>query len=326
MTDAPLLSPVRIGRSEKYHLPLGTGGSFYGLNHGNREGEDGILAVLATALETEITHFDTATGYGGGYSERLIGCFMAAEPGRRERVFLASKANLDDVSAEAMIKAIDASRDRLQVDMIDLYYLHWPRTGQDMRPWMDGLERARQQGKIRAIGVSNFTVPQMEQLASAGQIDAYQCGYNLLWRFAEKDILPYCAEHGISVVVYSALAHGILSGKYSRELEFVPGDQRWTITLFRGDVWPQVYAAVEQMKQVADKAGCELAHLALRWLLRQSPVTSVLVSAKNREQMLDNRRALSVEIPDAVLNELTELSDRVMQLIPDEGNPFGYHP
>ena len=317
------LSTVKLGRSEKQHLPLGMGGSFYGLDQ--YQGEADILDALEAALEHGITHFDTATDYGDGSSERLLGRFMA-KGDRRERIFLASKANLNDTRAQAIIRAVDASRERLQTDVIDLYYLHWPRTGQDMRPWMEGLEAARQQGRIRAIGVSNFSVSQMEQLAEVGRIDAYQLGYNLLWRFGEQDILPYCAKHNIRVVAYSALAHGILSGKYGRQLEFVPDDQRWSITLFRDGVWPQVFEAVEGFKMVAARADRSLAHLALRWLLRQPAVASVLVSAKHRQQVLENRRALEGVIPDDALDELTALSDRAMHAIPDEGNPFGYHP
>jgi myo-inositol catabolism protein IolS len=325
MNTESVLARVQIGRSQKRHLPLGMGGSFYGLDHQHKQGESEILAALEAALENGITHFDTATDYGDGYSERLLGRFIAADSKRREQVFLASKANLNDISARAINKAIEASLERLQTDVIDLYYLHWPRTGQDMRPWMEGLETAREQGKIRAIGVSNFSVAQMQQLAEVGQIDAYQLGYNLLWRFGEKEILPYCAKHNIAVIAYSALAHGILSGKYARALKFVLNDQRWSISLFREDVWPQVHAAVETFKQVSAREQLPLSHLALRWLLHQPAITSVLVSAKNKQQVLENRKALNLEIADSVLNELTNLSDAI-QATPDEGNPFGYHP
>jgi myo-inositol catabolism protein IolS len=320
------VAPVKIGRSEKLHLPLGMGGSYYGLDHGQQQGERDILAAMEAALELGISHFDTATGYGNGYSERLLGRFIRAKSGRREQIFLASKANLDDISVSGILKEIDASRERLQTDLIDLYYLHWPRTGQDMRPWMEGLEIARQKAWIRAIGVSNFSVLQMDQLLEVGQIDAYQLGYNLLWRFAETDIIPYCAAKNISVVAYSALAHGILAGKYPQNLEFVPGDQRWSITLFKADVWEHVFEGVESFKALAAREHYALSQLALRWLLHQPAVTSVLVSAKNKQQVLSNRKALDLEIPDAVFDELTRLSDRVIQAIPDEGNPFGYHP
>jgi aryl-alcohol dehydrogenase-like predicted oxidoreductase len=281
---------------------------------------------METAFDKGITHFDTAAGYGNGYSERLIGRFIAAQPSRRAPMFLASKFASDDMSAQAMIKAVDDSRSRLQTDMIDLYYIHWPRTGQDMRPLMEGLETARQQGKIQAIGVSNFSVEQMEQVAEVGRIDAHQLGYNLLWRYDEQDVIPYCVEHNIAVVVYSALAHGILAGKYSRQLDFVKGDQRWSITLFRDNVWPHVYEGMEAFKALAERTGYPLTQLAIQWLLYQYGVTSVLVGAKNKEQALANAQALQAEIPVDVLNELTALSNQVRQYIPDEGNPFGYHP
>ncbi len=317
---------VHIGRSEKNHARLGMGGSFYGLDHSSGQGEADILAAMEAALDNGITHFDTASGYGNGYSERLIGRFMAADSSRRDRIFLASKFASDDISAQAMIKAIDDSRLRLQTDMIDLYYIHWPRTGRDLRPLIEGLETARQQGKVQAIGVSNFSVEQMTQLSEVGQIDAHQLGYNLLWRYDEQDVILYCAEHNIAVVVYSALAHGILAGKYQRQLDFIKGDQRWSITLFRDTVWPHVYEATETFKALAARTDHPLTHLAIQWLLHQRGVTSVLVGAKNKAQALANVKALQAKVPDNVLGELTMLSNRALHYIPDEGNPFGYHP
>ncbi|WP_309572713.1 aldo/keto reductase [Deinococcus sp.] len=306
-------------------VPLGMGGSFYGVGTSRPE-EAALQAALEGALASGITHFDTATDYGAGASERRLGQFLSAGLGRRGRVFLASKANLDEVSAAAALRAVDASLERLGTDVIDLYYLHWPRTGHDLRPWMEGLERARQQGKIRAVGVSNFSVAQMRQLSEAGRIDACQIGYNLLWRFPEAGVLPYCVDQGIAVVAYSALAHGILAGRYEPHLTFAPDDQRWTISLFRPDVWPQVYAAVQEFVALAARAGVPLATLALRWLLSRPGVGAVLVSARSPEQVRANVRALEASIPAGTLDELTALSDGARVGIPDDGNPFGYHP
>lgn len=320
------LIPRQIGSQTGFHAPLGMGCSFYGLTDWHGPEAQALLDALTVALEQGITHFDTAEGYGGGESEKLIGRFVAHDTTRREKIFLASKANVSEMSQQAILDAIDNSLKRLQTDVIDLYYIHWPRTGKDLRPLMEGLEIARAQGKIRAVGVSNFSVAQMQQVAEVGTIDAHQLGYNLLWRFPERDVLPYCAENGIAVVVYSALAHGILSGKYARELAFIPGDQRWRILLFRQDVWPQVYGAVAEFKAVAERAGCSLTHLALRWLLAQSSVTAVLVSAKNPAQARANAQMLEAEIPPWALAELDALSLTAARLIPDEGNPFGYHP
>jgi myo-inositol catabolism protein IolS len=225
-----------------------------------------------------------------------------------------------------MIDAVDASRARLQTDVIDLYYIHWPRTGRDLRPWMEGLETARQEGKIRAIGVSNFSIAQMEQVAEAGHIDAHQMLYNLLWRFNERDLIPYCVEHQIAIVTYSSIAHGILAGRYPRDLQLPPGDQRRDILPFHDDVWPSVYEAVEEFKQVAESAGRPLIHMAIRWLLHQPSVTTVLVGARDARQAESNAQALEGTIADDVFEKLTVASDRAMKHIPDKGNPYGYYP
>ena len=322
---SPLL-PVQIGSIEKSHAPLGMGCSFYGISQWGGQQTDAILEAMATALDKGITHFDTAEGYGGGESERLIGQFLSADSTRRDQMFIASKANLNDTSAQAMLDAIDASLTRLQTDVIDLYYIHWPRTGKDLRPMMEGLIRARQQGKIKAIGVSNFLVEHMEQISEVGTIDAHQMGYSLLWRFPERDIIPYCVENQIAIVVYSALAHGILAGKYQRELAFDEGDQRWGILHFREGVWSHAFESMQAFNAVADRIEKPLSQLAIRWLLHQESITSVLVSAKNPSQADANARALQGEIDDSIMNELTAISDQAMRHIPDVGNPFGYHP
>ena len=320
------LTPVRIGPSEKVHAPLGLGTWSFGANQWSGQEDANLLGAMEAALDHGITHFDSATDYGDGYSERLIGRFLAADPRRRERLFLATKANLDELTSQRMLAAIDDSRARLQTDMIDLYYIHWPRTGQDMRPVMEGLELARQQGKIKAIGVSNFSVEQMMQVAEVGRIDAHQLGYNLVWRFSERDLIPYCIANDIAIVTYSSIAHGILAGRFTRQLNLPPGDQRHGILLFREDVWPFVYEGVEQFKRVAQEAGVHLIHLAIRWLLHQPGITTVLVGARNASQAEFNAQALQCEIPASVFDELSRISDSVMQNIPDEGNPFGYHP
>ena len=326
MTVPSDVLPVQIGASDKHPLPLGLGGTTFGPSQWSGQEDVNLLAGMEASLAHGVTHFDTGADYGGGYSERLIGRFMAAEPGRRERIFLASKANLNEITAQAMLDAIDGSRARLQTDLIDLYYIHWPRTGKDMRPWMEGLETARQRGIIRAVGVSNFSVEQMEQLAQVGQIDAHQLNYSLLWRFPERDLLPYCEAHGIAVITYSSLAHGILAGKFQRRNHFPEGDQRRRILLFRDDVWSGVYEAVEAFKSVAERSGHSLIHLALRWLLHQPGVTSVLASARDARQAAFNAQALDASIEDALFEELSIISSRFAQVIPDEGNPYGYHP
>jgi myo-inositol catabolism protein IolS len=320
------ITPVRIGPAQKPHCPLGLGCWSFGSQQWTGQEDANLLETMQAAADHGITHFDTASDYGDGYSETLIGRFLRANDERRSHIFIASKANLDEMSAQHMLDAINASRSRLQTDFIDLYYVHWPRTGKDMRPVIEGLETARQRGIIGAVGVSNFSVEQMEQVSEAGRLDAHQLNYNLFWRYREKEIIPYCVEHHIAVVTYSSAAHGILSGRFSRELNLPDGDQRRGVLLFQDDVWPHVYVAVDELKVLAAEIGRSLIHLGIRWVLHQPAVTSVLVGARNAQQVEQNAAALDGDIPAWVFERMTSISDQTLKHIPDVGNVFGYYP
>jgi len=241
-------------------------------------------------------------------------------------VFLASKAHTDELTATAIIGEVEGSLKRLNVDAVDLYYIHWPRAGRDMRPLMEGLERLRAAGKVGAVGVSNFTVGQMQQVAEVGSIDAHQLGYNLLWRYAEDTVIPYCRQNGIAVIAYSALAHGILTGKFSRDLQLQPGDQRHTILPFRASIWPHVHASVEQLKQLATEFGLPLSNLAVRWILSRPGIDTVVVGARNRQQSEENVAALVPTISPGVFDRITAISDEITGHVPDVGNLFNHYP
>jgi aryl-alcohol dehydrogenase-like predicted oxidoreductase len=316
------VAPVKIPPVEKRLNPLALGGSLFGVDPWGKQRAE-LLAMLETALQNGLNHFDTASDYGDGQSEQLLGQFLK---GRREQVFLASKANLDEMNADLMLEQVNQSLARLQTEVIDLYYIHWPRQGKDLRPLMEGLERARQQGKIRAIGVSNFSVEQMEQVAQVGRINAHQLGYNLFWRVAEREVIPYCREHQIAVVTYSSIAQGILTGKFTRQLRFDPGDQRTDIIFFEEAVWPHIYAGVEQLITLAQEIDRPLIHLAIRWVLQQKDVHTAVVGARHPQQVEDNIAALTGDIPAGIFEQMTEISDAVIQHIPDIGNMYRHYP
>ena len=300
---------------------LALGGSLFGAGQWDAASHAERVATMEAALRRGINHFDTASDYGGGESERVTGRFAAE---RREQVFVASKAAVEQMDAAQMLAAVNQSLERMQLDCIDLYYIHWPREGKDPRPLMEGLETARAQGKIRLVGVSNFSRAEMEQAAQAGRIDAHQLCYSLLWRFAEADIIPYCRANQIAVVTYSSVAQGVLTGKFARQPQLQPGDSRAGTVHFEADVWPHVYAAVEAMKALA--VGRPLAHLAIRWVLEQPGIDSAVVSARTAEQLDENADALDGDIPAGIFEALTALSDEAMQHIPDTGNMYRYYP
>lgn len=295
--------------------------TFGGAQWGGQDDAESLRA-MERAFELGMTHFDTASGYGGGHSERVVGEFIRD---KRDSIFLASKQGAN-AKKEKYAGSIRSSLERLGTDYVDLYYIHWPKSNIDLRPTMEALVEAQEEGLVGAIGVSNFSTEQMDQISEVGRIDAHQLCYNLLWRWDEADIIPYCVEHGISVVTYSSIAQGILTGKFPQQPEFREGDQRPQTTLFDPLVWPHVFAGVEEMKTVAEESGRSLTHLAIRWVAEQSAVTSVLVGVRNAAQVEENAQAMDGEIERTVFERLTAISDRVRDQIPDTGNIFRYYP
>jgi myo-inositol catabolism protein IolS len=323
MSDTSLDTAIqarRLGPSRKAVLPMGLGGSWFVPYSAPGAEDANLLDAMQAMYDGGVRHFDTGARYGGGHSEELYGQFVKA---RRGEIYLASKADPEQSTAEGMLAEVEGSLRRLQVEMIDLYYIHWPRTGRDMRPVMEGLERARAQGKVGAVGVSNFSVADMRQVREVGTIDVHQLGYNLLWRTAEAEILPFCIENGIDVVSYSSLAHGILTGKFPRHPELPEGDQRHRILPFRSDIWPHVYAGVEELKAIAAELGRPVMHLAVRWNLARPGIGAVLVGARNRAQAEANVAALEGAIPEAAVERMTAISDEIVRHVPEENNLFG---
>lgn len=193
---------------------------------GKQSHSDSVKTIQA-ALRGGIKHFDTARSYSNGRSEQITGQQLKKN---RDDVIVATKTTW--LPAEKIEKYIDISLNRLCTDRIDILYIHWPKPGIDFRPMMEALEKLRTAGKIKYIGVSNFTTNNMESLISAGKIDYYQTGYSLIWRFPEKEIIPYCLENKIKIVSYSSLAQGILTDKFDISKKFLSGDPRNKLAFF----------------------------------------------------------------------------------------------
>lgn len=323
MSAMTILEPiVKIKPVDKPHSQLGLGCWQFGGNAWVGQDDADSMKAMEAAFEQGINHLDTATGYGKGHSEELVGRFIKD---KREQVFVATKVGAM-ADGRKYTEGIEASLKRLDTDYVDLYYIHWPKTDVDLRPTMEALEKAREQGKVRAIGVSNFSPEQMDQISEVGTINAHQLCYNLVWRYDENDVIPYCREHEIAMVTYSSIAQGILTGKFPREPKFEEGDVRASTIHFDPEVWPKVYEGVEQLKAVAERAGRPLVDLAIRWVAAQPGVANVLVGVRNDKQLRQNVEAMSGEVSDDVLAELTRISDQIVSEIPDVGNIFRYYP
>lgn len=299
-------------------LSLGTW-AFGGRHWGDQQLDEDSLAAMATAVAAGMTHFDTASGYGMGRSERLIGRFFREDAAAAQRVFLASKFfPKPGCDAQYAYDSVGRSLDRLARDRIDLYYLHWPRQDMDLREPLAGLERARAEGLIRYVGVSNFNVAHLKQGLEVSRIDAHQFCYNLIWRYPEEDILPFCRDHGIAGVSYSSIAQGVLTGKFGLRPQFSADDERAKTVIFEDAVWPLVHRAVAELSVLAAEAGRPLAQCAIRWVAAQAGITSVLVGARNAEQVRQNAAASQGTLAPEILARMTTVTDRLAAALPSD--------
>ena len=183
---------------------------------------------------------------------------------------------------------------------------------------MGALNELKQQGKIRAIGVSNFNRAQIEEAAQFGRIDSLQPPYSLFWRQVENDAGPYCAENKITILAYSPLAQGLLTGKFKRGHKFAEGDNRARNKLFQGETFDRALNALDKLRPLADKYGVTLGQLALAWLIAQ-PQTSAIVGARNAEQATQNAGAGDVEIDEEDLEAIDEIGRTVTDRL--DNNP-----
>lgn len=278
-----------------------------------------VIQAMRTALEAGITTFDTAEIYGDGYSEELVGRALGAV---RDRVVLATKVFPTHLKASQVLEACENSLRRLQTEVIDLYQIHWPAGafGSDIVPigeTMGALNQLKDQGKIRAIGVSNFSRSQLAEAAQYGPIDSLQPPYSLFWRGVEMDQLPYCIEHNLTVMAYSSLAQGLLTGKFGANHQFPDADVRSKNKLFQPPLFDMALAALEELRPIADRHHTTVGNLALAWLMAQ-PQTAAIVGARNPHQAQENAKAVAIRLTPQDLQDIDAISRVVTErLDPD---------
>ena len=283
------------------------------------EDEESIKAIRA-GFEAGITTIDTAEVYGEGHSERIVGKALADV---REQVVYASKVFSNHLKYDQVIEACDRSLKNLQTDYLDLYQIHWPSGSFNsevvpVEETMKALNKLKEQGKIRAIGVSNFSRPQLEEVAQYGPIDSLQPPYSLFWRQVESDARDYCVENNISILAYSSLAQGLLTGKFAPDHQFAEGDHRANNKLFQGENYQRAQQALNQLRPFAQKHNCSLGQLALAWLIAQ-PQSNAIAGARNAQQAADNAKAAEVKLSDEELKEIDQISQQVTKHL--DNNP-----
>lgn len=267
------------------------------------------IALLHTALDHGVTTFDTAESYGGGHSEEVVG---KALKGLRSRVVLCTKVSKEHLHKRDVIAACEGSLKRLDTDYIDLYYIHWPNSGIDLSETMEAFNLLKEQGKIRAIGVSNFDKAQMEEVCKYAQLDALQPEYNLLTRGIEANDLPFCAAHGVSVLTYNSIAKGILSGAFHFGGKVV-NDFRTAKPLFQPDALKKEQRLLELLRDIAALHGVTISQVAIAASLAHEGVSSTIVGTQNEKHFLDNLAAAELELSAPELASIQETSIQILK-------------
>ncbi|PSO49521.1 MAG: aldo/keto reductase [Cyanobacteria bacterium SW_9_44_58] len=270
--------------------------------------DEETIQAIREGVEAGITTIDTAEIYGEGHSEQIV---AKAVSDVREQVQLASKVFPTHLKYDQVFRACEGSLKNLNTDYLDLYQIHWPSGSFNseivpIEETMEALNDLKRQGKIRAIGVSNFSRTQLAEAQQYGQIDSVQPPYSLFWRQAEKELIPYCVEHNISVLAYSSLAQGLLTGKFGPNHQFEEGDHRAKNKLFQGENYQRALKAIDQLRPLANKKGCTLAQLSLAWLIAQ-PNTHAIVGARNAKQAIANAKAAAVSLSQEELAEIDKI-------------------
>ncbi len=280
---------------------------------GGTDVQDAIAAIHAS-IDAGVNTIDTAAIYGMGASEEIV---AKAIEGRRDQVVLATKCGMrwnseegtdpwpnktpdgqqvvvrKNSRPESIAYECEQSLKRLKTDVIDLFQIHWPDVSTPVQESIHAMEKLRQQGKIRAIGVSNYDVMWLEAATNAGAVASLQPPYSLITRKIEKDLLPWCRDHNLGVIVYSPLERGLLAGTVGPERVFPEGDHRAKHKYFTVDNRNRVLSALETVRPIAEKHGASLAQVAINWTIHQPGITAALVGARNAEQASHNAGALA---------------------------------
>ncbi|HDD0828343.1 TPA: aldo/keto reductase [Staphylococcus aureus] len=303
---------VNLGKSdvEVFPIALGTnavGGHNLYPNLDEEQGKD----VVRQAINHGINLLDTAYIYGPERSEELVGEVVKEYP--REQIKIATKGSHEfdenqevhqNNQPEYLKQQVENSLKRLQTDYIDLYYIHFPDDNTPKDQAVAALQELKEQGKIKAIGVSNFTLDQLKEANKDGYVDVVQLEYNLLHRENEA-VLQYCVDHQITFIPYFPLASGILAGKYDENTKF--SDHRTTRRVFKPGVFEENVRRVKALESIAAAHQTSIANIVLAFYLTRPAIDVIIPGAKRAEQVVENIKAADIVLSDDEIQYIDEL-------------------
>ncbi len=307
-----------LGNSDLTITPIGIGawamgGGDWAFSWGRQQDDDSIAAIHA-ALDAGVNWIDTAAVYGLGHSEEVVGKAIA---GRAYRPYIFTKCSLvwndqreigHSLNAASLRRELEASLRRLRVDAIDLYQIHWPEPEPEVEEGWQTLAQFQKEGKVRYIGVSNFTVAQMKRIERIAPITSLQPNYNIVTRAIENEVLPFCRERQIGVIVYSPMKSGLLSGKMTRErIASLPSDDfRPRTASFKEPLLSRNLGVVEVLRGIGERHNRTPGEVAIAWTLRDPVVTGAIVGVRSAEQAKQVVRAAEFRLSPGEILEIEE--------------------
>jgi aryl-alcohol dehydrogenase-like predicted oxidoreductase len=313
--EAPM-ETRRLGHTDMDITPIGLGAWAIGgngwLNGWGAQDDADSIATIHRAIERGINWIDTAAVYGLGHSEEVVG---QAVKGMRERPYIFTKCSRvwedpmtlgSNLKADSLRRECEDSLRRLGVETIDLYQIHWPRPDEDIEEGWSTLAALQREGKVRWIGVSNFSADQMRRAQAIAPIASLQPPYSMLSREVEEDVLPYCKEQGIGVIVYSPMKSGLLSGKMTREraLGLPEDDWRRRNPEFQEPRLSRNLELVERLRAIGARYGASPGDVAIAWTLSHPAVTGAIVGMRRPEQVDELAGAGRLRLSETDLAEI----------------------
>ena len=274
------------------------------------------IASVHQALDAGVNWIDTAAIYGHGHAERVVG---KAIQDRRDDVLIATKCGRvwegesreigKSLRRESVHREVDVSLQRLGIDCIDLYQIHWPEPDEEIEEGWGAVAELVEAGKIRYAGVSNFNMDQLKRIQPIHPVTSLQPPYSMLRREVEEEVLPYCRENQIGIVAYSPMQAGLLTGRFSKErVQNLPAnDWRKANPFFTSPQLEANLSIIEQLRPVAAQMEITLPQLALAWVLRRSEMTAAIAGARRPDQILETVKAGEIVIPDELLLKIERI-------------------
>lgn len=310
----------KLGYSDLHLTPIGLGtwamgGGDWKFGWGDQD-DAASIASVHQALDAGVNWIDTAAIYGHGHAERVVG---KAIQDRRDDVLIATKCGRvwegesreigKSLRRESVHREVDVSLQRLGIDCIDLYQIHWPEPDEEIEEGWGAVAELVEAGKIRYAGVSNFNMEQLKRIQPIHPVTSLQPPYSMLRREVEEEILPYCRENQIGIVAYSPMQAGLLTGRFSKErVQNLPAnDWRKANPFFTSPQLEANLSIIEQLRPVAAQMEITLPQLALAWVLRRSEMTAAIVGARRPEQILETVKAGEIVIHDELLLKIDRM-------------------